>query len=122
MKQLIITAVILIALSVSCYYDTEESLYPDLGSCDTTNVSYYGSIVPLMENNCLNCHGGSVAAAKGNSINLEGYKNVFDNKDYILGSIRHDSKNKPMPKDLPKLKDCLIQQYQIWYDAGALEY
>lgn len=119
MKQIIILTVIFTALSVSCYYDTEESLYPDLGSCDTTNVTYSGSIVPLLDNNCLSCHAAGVAADKGGSIDLDGYQNVFDNKDYILGSIKHQSPSKPMPKNAAKIKDCLIQQFEIWVADGA---
>jgi hypothetical protein len=119
MKQLIIFIIILSILGVSCFYDTEESLYPDLGSCDTTNVTYSGSIVPLLDNDCLSCHAAVVAAEKGGSINLEGYQNVYDVKEYILGSIRHESTSKPMPKDAAKLKDCLIQQFEIWVADGA---
>lgn len=116
MRQLLITAVILTALSVSCYYDTEESLYPNFIGCqtDTAKITYADYISPMLDNNCLNCHGSKVAKDRGGNINLEGYQNVVDNKDYILGSIRHDKNNKPMPKDSPKLEDCYIQMFEIW--------
>jgi hypothetical protein len=116
MKQLVIIAVILTALSISCYYDTEESLYPDLFGCetDTVKITYSSSISPMMENNCLMCHGSTVAQSWGGDINLDGYQNVVDNKDYILGSIRHDKNNKPMPKGSSKLETCYIQMFEIW--------
>jgi hypothetical protein len=123
MQKLILTLAILAVLSFSCYYDSEESLYPEgnLGNCDTNNVTYYGSIVSLVDNNCLSCHAGKVAKNKGGDINLQGYKNVFDNKESILGDIKHDGNNHDMPKNTFQLKDCLIQQFQIWINAGALE-
>jgi hypothetical protein len=118
MKRLIYTLAILTALSVSCYYDSEESLYPDLGNCDTTNVTYTGSILPLMENNCLSCHAANVSASRGGGINLQGYQNVFDFKESIVVSIKQTGP-KPMPKNASKLKACLIQQFDIWVAAGA---
>jgi hypothetical protein len=119
MKRLLYTLAILTGLSVSCYYDSEESVYPELGTCDTLDVTYSKSIVTLLDNNCLNCHAGSVASSKGGSINLEGYSNVVTNQDLIMASILYDGASKPMPKNSSKLKDCLIQQFQIWKTAGA---
>jgi hypothetical protein len=121
MKKLIYTLAILAAFSVSCYYDSEEGLYPEsilLASCDTVNVTYSGSIVSLLDNNCLSCHGSSVAASLGGNINLEGYANVSAFKDAALASIKQTS-SKPMPKNTAKLKDCLIRQFEIWVSAGS---
>lgn len=119
MKRILISLAILSAMVVSCYYDSEESLYPDLGSCDTLNVTYSGSILPLLENNCLSCHASSVAADKGGDINLQGYANVSDLQFSILSSINHEAGAKAMPKNSGKLKDCLINQFTIWVNAGA---
>jgi len=120
MKQLIIILTILTALVFSCYYDSEESLYPEsnLISCDTNNVTYSKSIVSLLNNNCLSCHSAQNAAENG-GINLEGYENVFNYKESISASINH--LGSPMPKNSAKLKDCLIQQFDIWVEAGAVE-
>ena len=122
MQKLIFTLAILTVLVFSCYYDTEEGLYPqgNLGNCDTVNVTYAKNIFPLLDNNCLSCHAASVAKDKGGNINLQGYPNVFNNKESILGDIKHDGNNHDMPKNTNKLKDCLIQQFEIWNAAGAL--
>ncbi len=122
MKYLFSIFVSLTLLSVSCYYDSEESLYPGeyLGNCDTTNVTYSSSIFPLLDNNCLSCHSAVSADSKGGGTSLEGYQNVLNNKQACLSAIKHIG-DKPMPKNSAKLKDCLIQQFQIWVDAGALE-
>ena len=118
MKRIISTLALLSALMVSCYYDSEESLYPDLGSCDTLNITYLGSIVPILNDNCLGCHAVNEANSKGGQVVLEGYSNVINNKDAILSSINHTSAN-PMPKDAAKLKDCLINQFEIWVSFGS---
>ena len=59
---------ILFSVSLSsCYYDTEEELYPDSGSstCDTISVSYATDIVPIVSAKCSTpgCHAGVNAAA-----------------------------------------------------------
>ena len=119
MKRILISlTVIAVLVTASCYYDSEESLYPELGSCDTVNVSYSASIYPLLNNNCLSCHSAKTSKDKGGDITLEGYSNVVDYKEAILGSIRHENGSKPMPKNGDKLKDCLIRQFEIWVDAG----
>ena len=102
----------------SCYYDSMESLYPDLGSCDTINVTYSGSIYPILDSHCLSCHSSSVAESQGSGIILEGNSNLVSNTS-ILGAIRHESVNSPMPKDAPRLNDCQIRQFEIWVAAGS---
>ncbi|MCB8995555.1 MAG: hypothetical protein H6538_08100 [Bacteroidales bacterium] len=118
MKRLLFASLIISAIVASCYYDSEESLYPDLGSCDTLNVSYSGSIVPLMDNNCLSCHSNKTAASKGNDLRLQNYADIVANQDAIIASINHTGKN-PMPKNTAKLKTCLIQQFEIWAADGS---
>ena len=63
-SPLTIVAIILVLLG-SCYYDSEEALYPVINSaCDTTNVTFSGTIVSLLANNCLSCHSNATAAAQ----------------------------------------------------------
>jgi hypothetical protein len=63
MKRLIIPIVSVVIFSlftVSCYYDNAEALYPTLNnSCDTTNVTYTGTLVPILNSSCTGCHSGS---------------------------------------------------------------
>jgi hypothetical protein len=122
MKQLIFILAIITAVSFSCYYDSEESLYPEgnLGNCDTTIVTYSGSIAIMLDNNCLSCHSAKTSVDKGGNINLQGYANVFGYKESISAAINHTGPA-PMPKNTSKLKDCLIRQFDIWVAAGALE-
>ena len=104
---------------LSCYYDSEEVLYPELGSCDTTNVTFSGSVIPLVQNNCFTCHSNNNAASLGNNMKLETYSDISAKESLIISSIKMDGSSSPMPKNGPKLKDCLIQQFEIWVNNGA---
>jgi hypothetical protein len=104
----------------SCYYDSEESLYPVIGNtCDTTNVTFTNSIVPLLQNNCLTCHSNNNAASQGGNIRLQNYADINSNKTNFLASINHSPGHSPMPKGSAQLKSCFIQQVEIWINKGA---
>ncbi|HEY5470803.1 MAG TPA: hypothetical protein VIK07_09795 [Bacteroidales bacterium] len=104
---------------VSCYYDNEEALYPALSnSCDTTNVTFSGTIVPILKNNCYSCH-SNANAAFGANIHLEGYANVVTNYAKIIVSINLGSGVKAMPPG-GKLKACSLTQFDIWIRNGML--
>lgn len=121
MKRLIILSAIS-AFSyfiVSCYYDNEEALYPNLNtSCDTTNITFSGTIVTILSDNCYSCHSNSKAAANGNNVRLEDYPDVVTNAENIQGSIKHDPGHTPMPKNGGKISDCAINQFDIWVRNG----
>jgi len=123
MKQMLlilVTFVTILMFSVSCYYDNEEALYPSLtSSCDTTNVTFSGKIVPLLANNCLSCHSNATAASAGNNIRLENYPDVKTRTTAIAGSLKQSGTYSPMPKNGGKLNVCLISQFDIWVKNGA---
>jgi cytochrome c5 len=105
-------------LFVSCYYDNVEALYPSLNnSCDTTHVTFSGSIVPILSNNCYSCHSNSNSAF-GANIRLEGYADVVANSVKVIAAIKQTGA-KPMPPN-GKLKDCSIIQFDIWIRNGML--
>lgn len=101
---------------VSCYYDNEEALYPALSNaCDTTNVTYSGTIVPILNNSCLGCHSN---AATGGSIVLTSYSAVVASGPRITGSVKQLPTFSPMPKNGGKIKACSISQWDIWVRSG----
>lgn len=117
--SLIFVSALFLLLAVSCYYDNEEALYPDLNSgCDTTGVTFIGNIVPMLANNCLSCHSNATAASAGNGIRLENYADVKNRAAAIAGSIKHLSGYSPMPKNGGKLNACLVSQFDIWVRTG----
>ena len=122
---IIIGFILVFSISVvfsSCYYDSEEYLFPEIGSsCDTTNITFSGTIAPMLSNYCLSCHSNSTAASYGGNIKLEDYSDVITrvNDGKLYGSISHASGYSPMPKGSSQLSDCIITSVKIWIDAGA---
>ncbi len=123
MKRLlpvIIAFVTILVISISCYYDNEEALYPSLtSSCDTISVTFSGKIAPILANNCLSCHSNTTAASAGNNIRLEDYADVKARTTAIAGSVKHTGTYSPMPKNGGRLNTCLITQFDIWVKNGA---
>ena len=102
---------------VSCYYDNEEALYPTLSNaCDTTNVTYSGTIEPILNNNCYSCHSDANAAFGGN-VHLQSATDVISNSSKIAVAIKRTGAF-PMPPS-GKLNSCAISQFDIWLRKGT---
>lgn len=101
----------------ACYYDVEEELYPST-ECDTEDVTYSGTVVPILQNNCYVCHGEDVNTA---GITLEGYDNIIQyvNSGRLLGAIKHEPGYTPMPQGEAQLPDCTIAKIEQWVQEGA---
>lgn len=113
----------LLALLAGCYYDNEDDLYPyEPDSCDTTNITYSGTIFPMISSNCTNCHSGSTPSG---NILLEDYPTISaaaaiaaGQPGSLYGAISHHPGNSPMPKNGTQLSDCKIKQVKSWIDEG----
>lgn len=102
-----------------CYYDDEDNLYPQAGNCDTTNVTYSGTISQIMSGNCNSCHSGSAPESNIKTDNYTDLKTIADNGK-LSGVVNHENGFSQMPKDRPKLSDCDLSKIRIWIDGGAL--
>jgi hypothetical protein len=118
-----ILPILVLAILSACYYDNEEQLYPNSGECDTSNVTFSGTIFPLINTNCISCHSG--AAPQGN-IHLEDYATISfaakipaGQQGSLYGAISHNPGNAAMPQNAAQLPDCQILQVQVWIDAGT---
>ena len=124
MKRFFIPGLITTIISLffgSCYYDNEEALYPSIDStCDTTFVTFSGTIVPIMSNNCYSCHSNNTAASSGNNIRLENYSDVVANSSRVTPAIKHTGSVSPMPKNGSKISSCSITQWDIWVRNGMV--
>ena len=119
MKKILSIISVISLVLVSCYRDNEEELYPGAGSCDMTNVTYAGTVQPLLQNNgCLGCHSG--AGPSGN-ISLDGFNNVraVALTGKLFGAINHSPGFSPMPKGGTKMTACNISKIKAWIDAGS---
>ena len=117
-KGLVFAGIIAMMLLNSCYYDNVEELYPQTQPCDTTSITFSGNVLPILEANCISCHGG---AAPAGNINLETYDDIVAavNNGGLMGTIRHESNWSPMPKNGAKLDDCTITKLEIWIVDGT---
>ena len=118
MKKLFLSAILIAAVFVlpSCKYNNQETLYP---VCDTMQVTYSGTIVPILKDNCYRCHGTTTNTGSSGII-LEDY-NVL--KGYaadgrLYGNVAHLPNYIPMPYDGGKLSDCDINKIKSWVDKG----
>jgi cytochrome c5 len=112
----ILTIAIFLLFFVSCYYDNEEALYPTLSNaCDTTNVTFSGTIASILSNNCHSCH-SNANAAFGGGIHLQSIADIITNSSKIVVSIKQTG-SKPMPPG-GKLSSCSITQFDIWVRNG----
>ena len=117
--------ILLLVFVSGCYYDNEEYLYPSVGqnfTCDTTDVSLSGAIMPIFESRCLVCHGNTTAAGLGAGINLETYSElkIWVNNGKLEGSVNHLPGFSQMPKGTSKLDSCSLAQISAWINQGAL--
>ncbi len=103
---------------ISCAYNVEEELYPPV-VCDTANVTYSGTVLPILQQNCYECH--SDANVSISQIPLEGYTfiSVKVQDGQLIQAIRHTGEVTPMPKDRPSLSECDIQKIEKWVSEGA---
>jgi hypothetical protein len=120
MKKLIILSLVVLS---ACYYDNEEELYPGGTDCDTTNVTYSASVLPVIESSCTGCHSGSspsggILLTDHATISAAG--NIAEGQyGSLYGVISHHPGNSPMPKNGTQLSDCTIQKIKAWIDQGT---
>ncbi len=111
-----LSTLILVALSLtSCYYDSEEELYPGSLTCNTSNVTYSNSIAPVFANNCNSCHGSSDPSDK---IVTDNYASAKANITRIRGAINRQAGFTPMPKNAGQLSTCDLTKIDIWISQG----
>ena len=94
-------------------------------ACDTTNVTYSGTIEPLINENCLGCHSGPSAQS---GIHLENHDQVAyqagipaGQPGSLWGAVTNTDPAKRMPRFGAPLSDCKLDQIRIWIDAGRLD-
>ena len=96
-----------------------KNLKCEQSACQTTDLSFAGTILPILKVRCVGCHSGT-SASGGIRLNTHaGVKAVADN-GRLMGAITWASGFKPMPEGGAQLPDCEISQIQAWVDQGAL--
>jgi hypothetical protein len=115
--SLIIIVFTTLILMNGCYYDSEEDLFPQ-DTCDTTNVSFNTQVLPIIQFNCLECH-GEVTSTQHGTFRFVSYDDIKAKADSIVGAISWESPFLRMPDNRPKLDQCKIDMIRAWVNAGA---
>ena len=98
-----------------CYYNNEEELYPN-SFCDTTNVTFNATIVPLVQSRCAipDCHvTGYQTPYLSQAAEVLAIANNGDLRTFVVV-------NKTMPP-AGALPTCDRTKIQSWLNAGAPE-
>lgn len=87
-------------------------------SCDVSNVTYSGTIAPILQNFCVGCHSGS---APSGGILLNQYNGVaaVALSGQLVGSITSASGYAKMPPAGGSLSSCNIEKITKWVNDGA---
>lgn len=88
--------------------------------CDTTNVRFSTSVMPVIESRCKGCHSGTSPQGGIALTNFAQVKATVNNGS-LWGSITHASgfTAMPYPAGSAKMPDCDIRKVKIWIDKGA---
>ena len=114
-QHLIYAFAIIIASSIvySCTKDHVPAVIVDSNCTDT--ISFATQILPMIEANCVSCHG----SPNSTGYTLTDYSNISANAAAILNSLSGTSVAL-MPQGGPALNDSLIQQFSCWKSQGTL--
>ena len=90
----------------------------DNTACNTTNVTFSGTIKPIFTKYCTGCHSG---AAPTGGINLTLYTDASGvaKSGRLVGAITHAPGFAPMPQGGAKLPQCEIDKIKAWVNAGS---
>ncbi|MEO5584012.1 MAG: hypothetical protein ABIQ75_01030 [Flavobacteriales bacterium] len=89
-----------------------------VSACDTSNVTYSGTIAPMVQARCQGCHSGATPQGGLNFTSWQVLNGVaMDGR--LAGAIQHQYPFASMPPSGPILPQCRIDQFLIWINAGA---
>ncbi|MDA0784371.1 MAG: hypothetical protein O2814_07490 [Bacteroidetes bacterium] len=102
----------------SCSYDNETDKY-GAKTCDSANPTYKTNIEPLINQNCLGCHGSGGSSGGVNLGSYELVKMQID-KGKLIPSVKQLPGYYAMPPS-NKLSPCDIGQLDNWIRNGMPE-
>lgn len=106
-------------LSISCEKDspTDITTTPTNNTNTTAKTTYNGHIKPIIDNNCVVCHGTTGASAGLSLTNYSQVKNAIQTRGLLN---RINSSTKPMPQS-GKMPQSNIDVITKWNTDGLLE-
>jgi mono/diheme cytochrome c family protein len=115
-NRLLLLAGICFVLIFSCKHDPQYIITnPPLVNCDTTNVTYAASVVPILNTNCTVCHGTANYASSGGGFKIVTYTDFagFAKSGLMMNSLNGVGGLNSMPKGGNKLSACDIAKIGI---------
>lgn len=102
-----------------CRHQQDDAIVPELLPCDTSAVTYSGSVVPILLSRCAlpGCH---VAGGNGTG-DFTTYAGVFSQvqNGNMVPALQRTTGAIPMPPDGSRIPDCDIATIVAWVNAGA---
>jgi hypothetical protein len=86
--------------------------------CNSVNMNFTNDIKPIIEENCVGCHGGAKPKKGYDFSNPDKFREVALTGLVYL-AVSHSEGATPMPFEGDKLSDCDISKIKSWIDAGA---
>jgi hypothetical protein len=101
-----------------CYYDKASQLYP-APYCDTTSITFSGTITPIFSSNCISgCHDAATQAGGYDFSTYAGIKASIVPSNRLIGAINQQNGYYAMPQSGGKLSSCDIDKINAWVDQG----
>jgi len=103
--------------SIIMKWINQGALNNQCDACDTSNVTFAASVMPIIGINCTGCHSG--ASPSGSTL-LTNYADILAqvNNGKLISSVTYASGFNGMPVTT-KLSDCDINTLKIWVRNGA---
>ncbi len=91
----------------------------ETAACNTENVTFAGTIKPLLQTKCVGCHSATTSSG---GVNLTTHAGVVAaaSDGRLLGAVSHTQGYSPMPQGGQKLAQCDIDKIAAWIEAGTL--
>lgn len=116
-NRLLLLAGFCIVLIFSCKHDPQYIITnpPPLVNCDTTNVTYAATVVPILNTYCTVCHGATTYATSGGGFKIANYNDFagFAKSGLMMNSLNGVGGLNSMPKGGNKLSACDIAKVGI---------
>ena len=110
-------------IATSTTPQTPVTAAPNSATCDTININFEKSIMPILQANCIACHS---AAQSSGGVDLSTYAKIlpYISNGKLYGSIMHLPGYKPMPSISSQLSTCDLASIKKWligsYPSGTL--
>lgn len=102
-----------------CVWHVETELYPTPVPCDTTTVTFQEHVLPIIENNCIDCHSGTSPSA-GLDLSNPTTLSAFGLNGSLSDRIQRDPADPLLMPPNGPLNDCNQLILQAWINAGCL--